>query len=118
MPSQSGGSAGDLYLKIKVDPHEEFTRKGDDLLMERRIPFSEACLGTKIEVETLDGKKFKVKVPAGVQQESKLRLKGHGLPSGPIGHRGDIYVKIAVRIPKKMSKEQKKAVKGLTEVGL
>ncbi|MCF6188124.1 MAG: DnaJ domain-containing protein [Desulfobulbaceae bacterium] len=117
-PSMTGGPAGNLYLKINIAPHPVFTREGDDLLMEKRIPFSEACLGTKIEVETLDGKKLKVKVPAGVQQESKLRLKGHGLPSGPIGSRGDIYVKIAVRIPKKLSREQKKAVKALAEVGL
>ena len=60
---------------------------------------------------------FKVKVPAGVQQESKLRLKGHGLPDGPRGKRGDILVKIAVQIPKKLSREQKKAVKALAEVG-
>ena len=118
MPSPSGGPAGDLYLKINIEPHPVFTRKGDDLLMEKRIPFSEACLGTKIEVETLDGKTFKVKVPAGVQQESKLRLKGHGLPSGPIGHRGNIYVKIAVKIPKKLTKDQKKAIKALSETGL
>ena len=116
----TGGPAGNLYLKINIAPHPVFTREGDDLLMEKRIPFSEVCLGTKIEVKTLDGKKLKVKVPAGVQQESKLRLKGHGLPSGPIGSRGDIYVKIAVRIPKKLSREQKKVVKvkALAEVGL
>jgi len=118
MSSQSGGPAGDLYLKINIEPHPVFTRKGDDLLMEKRIPFSAACLGTKIEVETLDGKTFKVKVPAGVQQESKLRIKGHGLPSGPIGKRGNIYVKIAVKIPKKLNKEQKKAIKALSESGL
>jgi curved DNA-binding protein len=118
MPSQSGGPAGDLYLKINIEPHPVFTRKGEDLLMEKRIPFSAACLGTKIEVETLDGKTFKVKVPAGVQQESKLRIKGHGLPSGPIGRRGNIYVKIAVKIPKKLNKEQKKAIKILSESGL
>jgi curved DNA-binding protein len=56
-----------------------------------RIPFSEACLGTTLEVATLDGKKFNVKVPPGVQQEAKLRIKGHGLPAGPIGHRGDCW---------------------------
>ncbi|HEB70725.1 MAG TPA: J domain-containing protein [Desulfobulbus sp.] len=117
-PSMTGGPAGNLYLKVNIAPHPVFTREGDDLLMEKRIPFSEACLGTKIEVETLEGRKLKVKVPAGVQQESKLRLKGHGLPAGPIGSRGDIYVKIAVQIPKKLSREQKKVVKALAEVGL
>lgn len=117
-PSMSGGPPGDLYLKVNIAPDPVFTRDGDDLLMEKRIPFSQACLGTKIDVQTLDGKTFKVKVPAGVQQESKLRIKGHGLPSGPIGKRGDIYVKIAVKIPKKLTREQKKAVQALAEAGL
>ena len=117
-PSPNGGPAGDLYLKINIAPHPVFTREGSNLIMEKKIPFSQACLGTKIEVTTLEGKTFKVKVPAGVQQESKLRLKGHGLPDGPRGKRGDILVKIAVQIPRKLTREQKKAVKALAEVGL
>ena len=67
---------------------------------------------------TLDGKKFNVKVPAGVQQEAKLRIKGHGLPAGPIGHRGDLLVKIAVRIPQTLTPEQEEAIKALTAVEL
>jgi curved DNA-binding protein len=86
--------------------------------VEKRIPFSEACLGTTIEVATLDGKKFNVKVPPGVQQEAKLRIKGHGLPAGPIGHRGDILVMIAVQIPKTLTPEQEEVVKTLTAVSL
>ena len=117
-PSNSGGPPGDLYLKINVEPHPVFTRDGDHLIMEKKIPFSDACLGTTVEITTLEGKTFKVKVPAGVQQEAKLRLKGHGLPAGPIGKRGNIYVKILVKIPKKMSREQKKAVKQLAKAGL
>ena len=117
-PSSSGGPAGDLYLKIHVAEHPVFQRVDDDLVVEHRIPFSEACLGTTLEVTTLDGKKFNVKVPAGVQQEAKLRIKGHGLPAGPIGHRGDLLVKIAVRIPKTLSPEQEEAVKALEAVGL
>jgi curved DNA-binding protein len=116
--SSSGGPAGDLYLKVQVAEHPVFQRVDDDLVVEHRIPFSEACLGATIEVTTLDGKKFNVKVPAGVQQEAKLRIKGHGLPAGPIGHRGDLLVKIAVRIPKTLSPEQEEAVKALAAVGL
>jgi len=117
-PSTSGGPPGDLFLKVTVQPHPVFTRDGDNLLLEKKIPFSQACLGTTVEVSTLDDKTFKVKVPVGVQQEAKLRLKGHGLPTGPVGRRGNIYVKIMVQIPKKMSREQKKLVKQLAEVGL
>ena len=118
-PSPAGGPAGDLYLKVQVAPHPVFQRVDDDLVVEHRIPFSEACLGTTLEVTTLDGKKFNVKVPAGVQQEAKLRIKGHGLPAGPIGgHRGDLLVKIAVRIPKTLTPEQEEAIKALAAVAL
>lgn len=117
-PSSSGGPAGDLYLKINVEPHSVLIREGSNLLMEKKIPFSKACLGTSIEVETLDGKVFKVKVPAGIQQEARLRINGHGLPVSPRGHRGDILIKILVQIPKELSKEQKKAVKFLADIDL
>ncbi|MBE9520792.1 MAG: DnaJ domain-containing protein [Proteobacteria bacterium] len=117
-PSPMGGPAGNLYLIIKEQPHPVFTRDGSNLIMEKRIPFSSACLGSNISVTSLDDKQLKVKVPAGIQQQSKLRLKGHGLPSGPKGGRGDIYVKIAIDIPKKLTDEQKELVKGLAEKGL
>ncbi len=117
-PSSSGGPPGDLYLKVTVQPHPVFTRDGDNLIMEKKIPFSAACLGTTVEITTLENKKFKVKVAPGIQQEAKLRIKGHGLPSGPTGIRGNIYVKILVQIPKKLSKEQEKVVRELAELGL
>lgn len=117
-PSPMGGPAGDLYLVIKEQPHPVFTRDGSNLIMEKRIPFSSACLGSNISVTSLDNKQLKVKVPAGIQQQSKMRLKGHGLPSGPKGGRGDIYVKIAIDIPKKLTVEQKKIIQELSEKGL
>lgn len=117
-PSPSGGPAGDLYLKVNVEHHPSFTRNGDDLILEKRIPFSQACLGTTIEVESLEGKKFNVKVPSGVQQEAKLRIKGYGLPSGPGGIRGDLLVKIAIQIPKQLNKEQEELIKALAAVSL
>ncbi len=117
-PSPEGGHPGDLFLLIKIQPHKTFTRDGSDLIMEHKIPFSSACLGDDVNVPTLEGKKFKVKVPAGVQQTSKLRLKGHGLPKGPKGARGDIFVKILVKIPKKLSEDQKETVSQLKEKGL
>ncbi|MCW5199946.1 DnaJ domain-containing protein [Desulfobulbus sp. F1] len=117
-PSATGGQPGDLYLKVTVLPHEQFIRDGDNLIMEKRIPFSEACLGTAVEITTLDSKSFKVKVPAGVQPEAKLRIKGQGLPSGPIGERGDLYVKILVQVPKQLIGEQEKLVRELAKEGL
>jgi len=117
-PSPSGGPPGDLYLKVTIQSHERFSRDGDNLIMEQKIPFTEVCLGTTVEVVSLDDRKFRLKVPAGMQQESKLRIKGHGLPSGPIGNRGDIYVKVLVEIPKNLTEEQEKLIKELAEVGL
>jgi curved DNA-binding protein len=117
-PSPSGGPPGDLYLKIQVAPHPIFERVDDDLVIERRISFSEACLGTTVEVTTLNGKKYNVKIPAGAQQDAKLRIKGHGLPSGPIGHRGDILVRIAIDVPKALTPEQEEVIRSLAAVSL
>lgn len=117
-PSPTGGPAGDLYLLIKILPHDVFTREGSNLVIEKKIPFSAACLGTEISVNSLSGQELLVKVPAGIQQQAKLRLKGHGLPTTPKGSRGDIHVRIAVQIPKKLTAEQKKIVEKLSETGL
>lgn len=114
-PSLTGGPCGDLYLRITVQPHEQFTRDGDNLLMEKKIPFSEACLGTAVEINALDGRSFKIKVPAGVQPDAKLRIKGQGLPAGPIGERGDLYVKILVQVPKQLTGEQERLVRELAK---
>ncbi len=116
--SPQGGVPGDIFLKVEVSKHDCFERDGDDLICEKRLSFSDACLGTKIEVETLEGKKFMVTVPSGVQQDARLRIKGHGLPSGPLGNRGDMYVKLGVQVPEQLSAEQEKLVLSLQEAGL
>lgn len=117
-PSPQGGPSGDLFLKVELSKHEHFVRDGDDLICEKWISFSEACLGTKVAVETLEGKNFMVNVPAGIQPDAKLRIKGHGLPSGPLGNRGDIYVKFGVRVPGQLTPEQETLIAGLKEAGL
>jgi curved DNA-binding protein len=117
-PSPSGGPAGDLYLKVTVQADERFIRDDDNLIVEEKIPFSQACLGTSLEIKTLDGKSFKMKIPAGIQPEAKLRLKGQGLPAGPLGERGDLYVKILVQVPKQCSSEQEGVIQELARLGL
>jgi curved DNA-binding protein len=117
-PSPYGGPPGDLFLIIKEQPHPLFTRDGNNLVTEQHLPFSQACLGTEVTVKSLEGRELKVKVPAGIQPKAKLRLKGHGLPAGKTGGRGDIYVQIAVDVPKKLSKEQENLIKELAEKGL
>ncbi len=116
--SPYGGPPGDLFLIIKEQPHPVFSRDGNDLIVENHISVSQACLGAEVSVMSLEGKELKVKFPAGVQSQSKLRLKGHGLPAGNTGGRGDIYVKVIVDIPKKLTSEQKKLIKELADKGL
>ena len=113
-----GGTPGDLYLKVGVQPHEKFSRDGDDLVMSVPLKFSEACLGTQVEVETLEGKKFMMKVPQGTPSQSRLRIKGQGLPHGPNGDRGDIYVTINVSVPSQLSDEQMEVIEKLRELGM
>jgi curved DNA-binding protein len=113
-----GGIPGDLYLKVQMQPHEFYERSGDDLILKKLIPFSDACLGAKIEVESLDGRKFVVNVPSGTNGDSRLRIKGQGLPTGPIGDRGDLYVKIGVQVPKELTDEQRELIDSLKEAGL
>ena len=117
-PAPDGGIPGDLYLKVEIAPHERFTREGDDLVMTAKVPFSRACFGTQIEVVSLEGKRFKVKVPPGTACDAKLRVKGHGLPRGLMGERGDIYVRISIDIPTHLNEEQEKLVRTLEAAGL
>jgi curved DNA-binding protein len=116
--SQNGGPAGDLYLKVGISEHPVFSREGDNLIVTKMLNFSDACMGGKVEVETLEGKKFSVRVPTGSVNGSKLRIRGYGLPTGPLGERGDLFVKLAVNVPEELNDEQLVAVERLREVGL
>ena len=117
-PSRAGGPPGDLYLLIKVLPHAVFIRECHNLIVERKIPFTSATLGCKIAAPTLGGKSLNVKVAAGTQPTAKPRLKGRGLPAGPKGPRGDLFVRINLEVPKELSKAQKILLKDLQESGL
>ncbi|MDH4321612.1 MAG: DnaJ domain-containing protein [Desulfobulbaceae bacterium] len=117
-PSPMGGPAGDLFLRILMQPHPLFNRDGANLVIRRQIPFSGAILGTTIEVPTLGGKKLNVKVAPGTQSDAKLRLKGKGLPTSPKGERGDLLVKIEIEVPKILTDEQRELISKLAEEGL
>ena len=116
--SNNGGPPGDLYLKVTIAENDLFSRTGDDLIVQKLISFSEACFGTKMEVETLEGKKFMVTVAPGTVHDSKLRIRGYGLPVGPLGERGDLYVKIGVKVPRELTDDQKMVVEQLQASGL
>ncbi|MFV0438489.1 MAG: DnaJ C-terminal domain-containing protein [Desulfopila sp.] len=116
--SANGGSPGDLYLKVEIAEHPSFKRDGDNLILEKLLSYSDACLGAKVEIETLEGKTFSVSVPCGSVNGSRLRIRGYGLPSGPLGARGDLYVKLAVEVPKNLNDEQRELVQKLRACGL
>ncbi len=115
--SPAGGPAGDLFLEIQVDADPAFTRDGDDLLVKVQVPFSGACLGTSVEVPTLEGTK-RIKVPAGMGCGGKIRLRGFGVPAHGGKSKGDLYAVVEVEVPKKLTPEQKKLLEKLAGVGL
>jgi curved DNA-binding protein len=116
MEGKNGGPAGDLYLQISVMDHPTFKREGDDLIVEKEIAFSEAALGTSIEVPTLEGTK-KVRIPPGTQSHTKLRLKGMGLPHFQGDGKGDELVKVVIKVPRKVSDKGKKLIEELAKEG-
>lgn len=85
--------------------------------MEKEVNFSEAALGTMIEVPTLEGTK-KVKIPPGTQSHTKMRLKGLGIPHFQKEGRGDEYVKVIVRVPKRVNDKSKKLIEELAREGM
>jgi len=113
--SPAGGPAGDLFLEIEVEPDPVFRREGKDLYVTVKIPFSAACLGTSIEVPTLDGEK-RVKVPAGMSPGGKIRLRGFGVPGD--GKKGDLYAVIEVLVPTRLNDAQRHLLENLRELGL
>jgi molecular chaperone DnaJ len=98
--------SGDLYVVLNVSPHKKFTREGDLILSSEHIAMADAALGTEIDVETVDGK-LKVKIPAGIQSGTDIKLSGHGVPHVRGGSRGAHIVRILVDTPIKLSKKQK-----------
>ena len=113
-----GGPAGDLLIKILVASHPVFERKGDDLIVSREITLTQAVLGTKVEVPTLDDKTLSLKVPPGTQSHTQMRITGHGVPRFKKAGRGDLYVKVIVRLPKSLTSEQEELFKRLADQGL
>jgi molecular chaperone DnaJ len=98
-PGMNGGQPGDLYLIIRVKPHPVLTRKGDDLYMEVPVTVHEAMAGGTISVPTVDGQ-VKVKVPPKSQSGQTLRLKGKGAFNPKKKKRGDIMIKLMVKVPR------------------
>ncbi len=103
---EKGGTPGDLYVYLKVKPHEMFEREGTDIWCEIPISFTKAALGGNVEVPTLEGK-VKYEVPEGTQTGTVFRLKNKGIKNLRGTGKGDQYVKVKIQVPKKLSEKQK-----------
>ena len=117
-PGLNGGSNGDLYIQVQILNHPLFKRENDDLSLAKEIKFSEAVLGTEIEVQTIDGKTLRLKVPPGTQGNAKFRLKGYGMPHINSKGRGDAYVVVNISVPKNLDKKQKALLEEISKTGL
>ena len=114
----NGGPNGDLFIQINILKHPVFEREGDNLLFIKDIKYSEAALGTEVEVTTIDKKTLRLKIPPGTQNNGRLRLKGYGMPHMNDKGRGDSYAIINIEVPKKLNKDQKALLQQLVEAGL
>ena len=114
------GPSGDLYLNISVLPHPIFARDGNDIFIEKSISFTQAVLGSSIEVPTICGTIKRIKIPAGTQNGTKIRMKGYGVPGlkGSDTVKGDQFVKISIDVPRKMNDNQLQLIRKLAETGI
>lgn len=112
---KNGGPAGDLYIYIEITPDEIFERSENDLYLAIPISITQAALGAEIYVSTLDGKKLRLKIPAGTQHGKFFKIRGEGVPfSDSFDRKGDLYVKVLIEVPTHLSKTEKEWLKNLS----
>jgi molecular chaperone DnaJ len=112
---RNGGPAGDLYVFFKVQDHPVFERHENDLHCTIPINIAQAVLGTEIEIPTLDGPE-QLRIPEGTQSGAAFRLRAKGVPDVNGRGRGDLFVHVQVKVPGKLTREQKKLFEQLAEV--
>ncbi|MDP9236262.1 MAG: DnaJ domain-containing protein [Chloroflexota bacterium] len=116
-PGMGGGAKGDLILEIKVRPHPQFERKGDDLSEEIDVPLTTAVLGGEVEVPTMTAKVM-LKIPPLTQNGRAFKLAGLGMPHLGKEGRGDLHARVRVRLPGQLTDEQRGHVEALRDSGL
>jgi len=115
---KKGGKAGNLFARIFIKQHPVFERRGDDLFCDIEINFSQAALGDEIEVRSLEGTNILLQVPAGTESGKVLRISGKGIPHfGGFG-KGNLFIELIVKTPKKLSRRQKELLDELKKEGL
>jgi molecular chaperone DnaJ len=108
-----GGESGDLFVRVNVEPHKHFKRKGKDLTLDLPVTFAEAALGAEVKVPTLNGP-VTLKIPSGTSSGKTFRLRGRGFKQ-PDGSKSDLLATVQVAVPHKLSKKQKELVKEFAE---
>lgn len=110
-PGRNGGPAGDLLVKVNVTPHPVFGRSDNNLTVTVPISYSEAALGTKLTVPTMNGS-VKVRIPAGTPSGKVFRVKGRGF-TNERGRTGDLLARVEIQVPSKLSKDEKRLLEQL-----
>jgi molecular chaperone DnaJ len=114
-PGPNGGPRGDLLVRVRVEPHPVFERgKDGNLIVNLPVTFSEAALGAKVEVPTLDGS-VTVRVPPGTPYGKTLRVRGRGAPKAR-GGRGDLLVRVQVQVPSKLTRQERELLERFAEI--
>ena len=114
---ERGGPPGDLFVFLFVEPHEFFVRDGDDIVCQIPISFTQAALGTEIEIPTLNGKK-NLSIPRGTENGEIIKIKAEGFPKIRGYGRGDLFVQIFVKTPKNLTKRQEEVLREFEEIGM
>jgi len=113
-PGERGGPTGDLHVVVRVKDHDLFLRNGDDLILQMPISFSQAALGSQVDVPTL-GEPETLSIPRGAQHGQTFTIRDAGLPNLRNGRKGDLIVQVGIEIPKKMSKRQEELLREFAE---
>lgn len=113
-PGGGGGPAGDLYVRIAIRPHPTFRREGDHLLVQVPLTLTEAALGARVQVPTLDGTAT-MTVPAGTRSGQRFRLRGKGAPRPGSSTAGDLYVDVAIVPPGHLDEESRELLRRFAE---
>src|SRR3989344_2874673 len=115
---KKGGKSGNLYVRIFIKEHPVFTRKGDDLYISKEISYSQAVLGNEIEIPTLEETNIILTVPHGTESGNILRISGKGIPHFGGYGKGNMYVELEIKTPKKVNRKQRELLEELKKEGL
>lgn len=117
MPGKRGGGPGDLYVEVNVKPHRLFTRDGNNLVGKAQIKYSQAVLGAKVPVPSLDGR-IRLTIPPSTPNGKKFRIPNKGFKVINSNQRGNLIIEVNIEVPKNLNSEQKQVVKRLADLGL